>query len=745
MGMAKKFIPGAKEGWGKDKPERIKAKRIKVKDMKPGKVKAGKIKTGKKPAGNGEGKVYFHFSMLAKASIMGTLLKAFLVPVILIIILGSVSYITASGTIKDKVEESSRNTISVVGMYGELLAGNVSSKALEMVVGENLSSYYEVYYKVEDGKGMQYWRNAKKDLIQMKASVQYIYSFHVIPEGGTYLTSVSSSMGDNVWQGFMESEEGEYLQGNSMPNTVWMGFHSYLDRQLSLSPDRYAVSFYQKFPKANAYLVLDIATETVEEMLNEMDFGENSIKALVSPDGREVARIQRGEKGTALESGEAVFADKDFFIESKGAVEAGSCYVKYNGEKYLYVYAPIGKTGMMLCSLIPQDNIVKEVRFIRNLSIVMIILASVIAFIIGSRIAMGMSGTVKVMTDGMGKVAEGDLTQEFHIKRKDEFSILAKGMNDMLASMRVLMTDMQKFGNEVKEMADGVAEKSDIIHSSIREISSSVDDVAAGAQKQAQEADMSNSMMAGFADKVDGVCAGADNMGITIDKATTAVEQGRVIVGELNKKTETTVSITKVLVENINDVQERSSAIEGFINTINSIAKQTNLLSLNASIEAARAGENGKGFAVVAQEIRKLADESMQAGKNIKKIVENIMVTTRKTTESAKEAEAIVFEQAGALEETIQVFGEINECVGELVDGLENIADNMQLISGEKEQVQESMSHISVVTEQAAVATEEITSALDEQVKIVSDLAREVELLKEEADALDRSIGRFIV
>ena len=52
---------------------------------------------------------------------------------------------------------------------------------------------------------------------------------------------------------------------------------------------------------------------------------------------------------------------------------------------------------------------------------------------------------------------EGDLTQEFHIKRKDEFSILAKGMNDMLASMRVLMTDMQKFGNEVKEMADGVS------------------------------------------------------------------------------------------------------------------------------------------------------------------------------------------------------------------------------------------------------------------------------------------------
>ena len=244
---------------------------------------------------------------------------------------------------------------------------------------------------------------------------------------------------------------------------------------------------------------------------------------------------------------------------------------------------------------------------------------------------------------------------------------------------------------------------------------------------------------------MDGICAVTDDMGNTIDKATTAVEQGRIIVDELNRKSETTVSITKTLVENINNVQERSSAIEGFIDTINSIAKQTNLLSLNASIEAARAGENGRGFMVVAEQIRKLADESMQAGRNIKKIVESILATTEKTTESAREAETIVFEQAGALQETIEVFGEINECVETLVNGLKDIADNMQLMSGEKEQVQDSISHISIVTEQAAVVTEEITSTLDKQVKIVSDLAKNVELLKQEADALDQSISRFVV
>ncbi|NBH24751.1 methyl-accepting chemotaxis protein [Lachnospiraceae bacterium] len=678
------------------------------------------------------------------SGIKGTLLKAFLVPVVLIIILGSVSCLLATNMIKKKVEESSRNTISAMGMYCSLLTGNVSAKALEMSVGENLSSYLK-YAKVNQMKAAQYLNKVRKDFIQAEASVQYIYSFHLIAEGSAGLTSMPSELGENAWQGFMDSGEGKYLQENMPQGSAWLGSHSFLDQQLSISPERYGVSFYQKLPKRNAYLVLDISTASVEEILAGMDFGENSIKAMVSPDGREIVRIQSGDKSTVMETGDEFFNGKDFYRESKQAGGAGSRYVEYGGEKYLYVFAPAGETGIMLCGLIPQSNIVEEVHSIRNLTIAMILLACVIAFVTGSRIATKMGRAVKSMTEGMGRAAQGDLTQEFCTESRDELGILANGLNDMLASMRILMKDMQKFGVKVKEMADGVAEKSDTIHTSIREISKAVDEVAAGAQRQAHEADMSNSMMNGFAHRVDDVCTGAGEMANTIDRATAAVGKGKVIVDTLNQKTETTVAITKVLVENINDVQERSAAIEGFIDTISSIARQTNLLSLNASIEAARAGENGRGFMVVAEQIRKLADESMEAGKNIKKIVESIVSTTQKTTASAREAEDIVDGQARAFGETIEVFGEIGQCVETLVGGLKTIADNMQLMGSEKEQVQNSMGHIFVVTEQAAVATQEITSALDGQVKIVADLAGNVERLKKEADALDESIGRFIL
>lgn len=677
-------------------------------------------------------------------SVKGTLIKAFSAPVVLIVILGVVSYMTASSTIKSKVEESSKSAITAMGMYCEQMLANVSSKALELVVSDDISSYYELYYKKNDSKAMEYWRAAKKTLLQAKASVDCMYSYSVIPVGGTYLTSVSGSLGENAHEDFMASPEGQYF-AESTQKTAWFGYHTYLDDQLGITTDRYALAYYQKFLKTDTFLVLDISLEAVEEVLARMDLGENSIKALVSKDGREIIRIQQDGEDVVYETEEAVFAGRDYYLNSLEEEESGSEYVKYNGEKWLYVHTPIGKTGVVLCSLIPQDNILREVATIRNLSIIMVILTGIVAFVIGNIIATGMSKSVKIMTTGLDKVADGDLTAEFNIKSRDEFGLLAKGLNETVASMRVLMSDMKKFGNQVKEMADGVAIKSDTINTSVREISQAVDEVAAGAQKQAQEADLSNDKMVGFAERVDSVCAGADDMGNTIDKATAAVKQGRVIVDELNQKSETTVAITKVLVENINDVQQRSAEIEGFIDTINSIAKQTNLLSLNASIEAARAGENGRGFAVVAEEIRKLADESMEAGKNIKGIVESITETTKKTTASAKEAETIVYAQAASLEETIQVFGEINQCVDTLVTGLTDIADSMQTINAEKEVVQDSIRNISVVSEESAVATEEVTATLDEQVKIVADLARDVERLKHEADALDQSIGKFIV
>ena len=108
------------------------------------------------------------------------------------------------------------------------------------------------------------------------------------------------------------------------------------------------------------------------------------------------------------------------------------------------------------------------------------------------------------------------------------------------------------------------------------------------------------------------------------DKAIESVNHGKVIIEDLNKQSDTIIQLANELGHDIENVKRRSDDIEHIIDTINEISAQTNLLSLNASIEAARAGEHGRGFSVVADEIRKLANQSMEAANEIKNIVDNI-------------------------------------------------------------------------------------------------------------------------
>ena len=246
-----------------------------------------------------------------------------------------------------------------------------------------------------------------------------------------------------------------------------------------------------------------------------------------------------------------------------------------------------------------------------------------------------------------------------------------------------------------------------------------------------------------FADRINNIHSETAQMSGTITAATEVIHKGQVIISELSEKSRTTAEITDVLVENVNGVREHSSEIEGIIDTINNIADQTNLLSLNASIEAARAGENGRGFAVVAEEIRKLAEQSARAAGEVQQRLNTMAVMTGKTTQSAEETKNIVAAQGVALAETITVFGVIEEKVSELVSGLQVIVDGMSQINTDKEVLHTSVMNISMAAETAAASIEEITASLEEQMGGISTLAENTTVMKKETSVLEESLDQF--
>ncbi len=679
----------------------------------------------------------------AKGGIMKTLIGAFLVPVVLMIVLGVVSYNTASSGILTKYNESAMSTVSAMGDYCGLLCDSISAKALEVSTDNTLIDYYNfVKQNRQDYTVMEALRDTRTVITNAKSINKYMYSCTVIPEYGSYITTLSGTLTEDPYNDFLSTTEGKYFTDNPSIKNRWMGYHTYLDENLGSSPDKYAVAFYQKVLQSNTTIVMDISMPVIMDMLSKMDLGEGSIRALVTSDGREIVSIQGREEEEAQTEG-AYFVGNSFFEETRALEEAGSREVATRQEEYVYVYTPVGKTGIMICALIPKNSLLKQVESIKHITIFMVILASFAALAIGSIISAGISKTVKMVTKELSAVAEGDLSRHFKTGRKDEFRILVTALNSTIDSMRLLMKDMKGFGAKVNELAESVSGKAQTTNESMHTIARTMDEMAKGAQGQAKDAESSNLGMESFAENIYMVTVSTQEMTQTADEAIGAVEQGTVIVQDLSEKSDAAVALTKVLVSDIDDVSKNSEEIKHVVDIISSIAEQTNLLSLNASIEAARAGEAGRGFAVVAQEIRALADQSKESGGKIRSIVENIGETTSKTTQSARKTEDMINSQAQALAETVKVFDMIRTCVSSLVDGIREVTEKLDQAIQEGDIVQNAIQNISAVSEQVAASSGEVSETLAEQVSTIGLLLKEAEILREDAEELGSSIDKF--
>ncbi len=670
-------------------------------------------------------------------SIRLKILVGLLIPIVLLALYGTISYRKSEEAIITNYENSSLDTINAVSDYLNFGFTVIQEKSGELLLDSDIGEYYNR----PEGAAETNYINARYSVegaVQLvKKTNSFIAGVHMIGKEAKTVSTEAATQ-DSIYETFSKSTIIKGFEDKSV-KYIWVGEHKDLDGlvsgdKITYSSSNYAYSLIRAMNARNGYVVIDVSKQKILDMFTEYNLGEGSIIALVTNDGREVV------KG----SEDNVFVMQSYY---KSAIEAeetsGFSYQIYNDKEYLFLYSRVGDMGATICALIPKSTILEQVSGVKTLNVTFVTIAIIFAMIILIFVSGAVGIAISFLSKRINQAATGDLTTNFDTKRRDEFFHLAKGIGNMLTDMRKLIGVVQEIGGKVSSSAGGVSENSEKLLTATKDISRTIDDIEQGNVQQASDTEQCLLQMASLSDQINQVYTNANEIGQIANDTKKIADEGIIIIDELNNKAKATTNITHNVIVKIQEFETQSQEIGGFVNIINDIAAQTNLLSLNASIEAARAGDAGRGFAVVANEIRKLADQSVHAAKQIQNIVIMITDKTKDTVNTAIEAESIVGSQSDALNKTIRVFDNINEHVNNLASNLDNISGGIRKIESAKRDAMDAIQSISAVSEETAAASQEVSATAVSQIDSVERLLMAAQELAADAKKLEEAITIF--
>lgn len=672
------------------------------------------------------------------------LIISFMVPIAFVILLGALSFLKASDGITTSYEKSTRQAINMAGKYLEFGIETVLTSANQYVNDDLIRRYFAGIYDSDSVEKYLQEKNIQNNINTKRLIDKFISEIFILSKDNDPITT-NLSTGEEIYQGFVDTELGQNVMNNRSINH-WVSNEEYLDENLSVSSGQYALRLIRTIMGTDAILIIDVKADSIKEALRDLEFDRTGLVGFVAADGKEiVARDIDGNLEVNI-ADEAVFYDQDFYYEVANSDELeGSKIVQYNNKPYMFMYSKIGDSGAMICGLVPKATILSQADSIKNITLLVGLISIVAGVGIAIIISSGIDKVIKSIISKLRLAAKGDLTVDFTIKRKDEFKILTEEIQHTFSNMKNLIQQVKERSGEVSLSSVDVTKTAQDFLKATKEISVAISEVESGIMQQAKDAEECLSQMDNLSKKILVVSENTKEIGKIANHTKQNVLEGTVTTEELNTQTRETARITADIINEIQNLEKKSSSINNIINVINEIADQTNLLSLNASIEAARAGEAGRGFAVVASEIRTLADQSKDSVNNIRSIIEGIQKDTEKAVQIARAAEDVMRLQESAVNNTTKSYENINESVEHLVVYLNDIIENVENIEDARVSTLGAVESISAVLEEIAASSNTVNQSASEQLSSVETLSKSADDLNNNADVLVESVEKFKV
>ena len=470
-----------------------------------------------------------------------------------------------------------------------------------------------------------------------------------------------------------------------------------------------------------------------------------------------VAEIKVGEHGTATilnKNGDAIaYPDYQFVLNKYNIQEeaktnkeltelakieadmvAGNEGVKkyiYEGTKKYMAYTSIpNSSGWSIGISVLQSeftgNMIQAIIFNILISIVIAIIIVLVTIPMSSQIAQA----IKKCADRLVLLSQGDLhTSIPELNTQDETAILRDAMSAMIENLNMNISDIsyhlqelaegninikvtQNYIGDFKTLEDSMKKIIESLANSMRKIGNNAEHVATSSK---QVSDGAQNLLQGAVEQsaaVEELVATVSDVNEQIENNTNYAKQANEKTTEVGKDIELSNKQMKLMVQAMNDISHSSDEIRKIIDTIEDIAAQTNLLSLNASIEAARAGEAGKGFAVVASQVGNLAGESAKASQSSKNLIE-------KSLEAVERGMNVANKTAQMLETSVDKAKVAADIVENIYEASASQKESMLQISTAIDQISDIVQQNSNMAETSASSSEELSKLAQDLKELV--------------------------
>lgn len=343
----------------------------------------------------------------------------------------------------------------------------------------------------------------------------------------------------------------------------------------------------------------------------------------------------------------------------------------------------------------------------------------------------------------MELVKKGDFSRLIDSKSYGILGGVGSVVNVVLSDIRALIDGFFSLSLSIVQASRKVSSTAEEASRAIEEISKTVDEIAKGASAQAGEAQQGVQIVEKLSEQISFVYESYTGVTLETAKINDLNKVGMDAVNVLRDRSKENFETSEKIFSVVEKLTDTTKDIGLFVESIENIAEQTNLLALNAAIEAARAGEAGKGFAVVADEVRKLADQSRQSTEEINNLMQSIQEESQSAIKAMEIMKKVSHEQSIAVNKTDNAFNDIANAINLIVGKINDVNQAVIQMQHDKNEVISAIENISSVSEETAASSQEVAASTEHQLKAIDDMKTAAQGLDELVRELDQKLKKY--